>query len=128
MAKKLAILCRLYPKVCVLWSTSPQNTVEIFSLLAKGQTCPDISKASKIGKSFLEDDEGSKNMPLEFLNRLLGINSAIVIGMIKRYYRNLIEVANASKEELCNNIGNDDGNSLHKALHEELKVNISMFD
>lgn len=115
LQSKLVLLTLAFPRLKVIWSSSPYQTAEIFEELKKQQEEPDPYKAVQIGLADGDDPEGRTfNVgPQELLRTIPGVtgkNSA-------RLYletKNVLEVANMSVDELDPMVGREAGRQIVK--------------
>lgn len=106
LQSKLVLLCLAFPRLRIIWSSSPYQTAEIFEELKKQQEEPDPIKAVSIGLELGDDPETRtfNQTPQDMLRAVPGVNSKVLARLIIEY-DNVQEVANADAEELAELIG-----------------------
>ncbi|GAA5866070.1 hypothetical protein JCM8547_000585, partial [Rhodosporidiobolus lusitaniae] len=132
LRSKLVLLTISFPKLRIIWSSSPYQTVEIFRDLKLNRDEPDSAKAVLVG---LEEDEGgvaaegtargfaageaALNLaPQEILRSLPGVNSKnyrYLGGQVE----NLEALAQASLGEIQGWIGTEPAQKLHGFIHSD---------
>jgi DNA excision repair protein ERCC-4 len=127
---KLVMLTLAFPRLRIIWSSSPYQTAEIFNELKKQQDEPDPLKAVQLGLD--PDQQGGDSEMRSFnqttqdmLRALPGVNESIVMTLMLRS-ENVEEVANMSKREICWLIGTDVGRRVHRffnrSVYEEVQL------
>jgi DNA excision repair protein ERCC-4 len=127
---KLVMLTLAFPRLRIIWSSSPYQTAEIFNELKKQQEEPDPLKAVQLG---LDPDQQSGDSEMRSFNQttqdmlraLPGVNESIVMTLMLRS-ENVEEVANMSEREICWLIGTDVGRRVHRffnrSVYEEVQL------
>jgi DNA excision repair protein ERCC-4 len=115
LQSKLVLLTLAFPRLKVIWSSSPYQTAEIFEELKKQQEEPDPLKAVQIGLDDGEDPEERtfNQVPQELLRTIPGMTHKNA----SRLYletKNIMEVANMSVRELDPLIGKEAGRQVYK--------------
>jgi DNA excision repair protein ERCC-4 len=127
---KLVMLTLAFPRLRIIWSSSPYQTAEIFNELKKQQDEPDPLKAVQLGLD--PDQQGGDSEMRSFnqttqdmLRSLPGVNESIVMTLMLRS-ENVEEVANMSEREICWLIGTDVGRRVHRffnrSVYEEVQL------
>jgi DNA excision repair protein ERCC-4 len=108
LQSKLVLLCLAFPRLRIIWSSSPYQTAEIFEELKKMQAEPDPIKAVNIGLEQGEDPEGRtfNQVPQDMLRAVPGVSSKS-LQRLTLEYENVQAVANASADELSEMIGGE---------------------
>ncbi|GAA5880947.1 hypothetical protein JCM16303_005184 [Sporobolomyces ruberrimus] len=125
---KLVLLTVTFPKLRIIWSSSPYQTVEIFRELKESREEPDQRKAVLVG---LEEDSGGiaaegtaagvageagfNVAPQEILRSLPGVTSSNY-RHLSGQVGNLVELTRLNLNELQQLIGNEPGKQLHAFL------------
>jgi DNA excision repair protein ERCC-4 len=108
LQSKLVLLCISFPKLRIIWSSSPYQTAEIFEELKKQQDEPDPLKAVQIGLENGEDPETRtfNQTPQDMLRAVPGVTnkniSRLIIG-----FDNVQDVANAEEDTIAGMIGKE---------------------
>ncbi|KAK5073596.1 DNA repair protein RAD16 [Lithohypha guttulata] len=113
LQSKIVLLTLTFPRLKVIWSSSPYQTAQIFEELKKQQPEPDPMQAVRIG---LEDDEAEGertfNMaPLDLLRTIPGVSGKNA----QRLYlecRDIKEVANMDVSEFDPLVGREVGRQI----------------
>ncbi|KAI9641818.1 DNA repair protein RAD16 [Ciborinia camelliae] len=114
LQSKLVLLTLAFPKLRIIWSSSPYQTAEIFESLKTQEHEPDPIQAVKIGLEggASADDQAFNREPQDMLRVVPGVtgknlgNLIVKLGSIK-------EVANASLGELEPVVGKEAGRQIH---------------
>ena len=106
LQSKLALLCLAFPRLRIIWSSSPYQTAEIFEELKKQQEEPDPIKAVQIGLEEGDDPDGRtfNQVPQDMLRNVPGVTSKALQRLVLEF-ENVQEVVNAEQEELSEMIG-----------------------
>lgn len=106
LQSKLALLCLAFPRLRIIWSSSPYQTAEIFEELKKQQDEPDPIKAVQIGLEEGDDPDGRtfNQVPQDMLRNVPGVTSKALQRLVLEF-ENVQEVVNAEQEELSEMIG-----------------------
>ena len=131
LPSKLVLLTLSFPRLRVIWSSSPQATAAIFLDLKAKLKEPDVDKAAVVGldeDDALEDRSGTGDAapnqgPQDFLRTLPGISSKNY-----RYVANRVENVEAlcalDKDGVRNLIGAELGNELHTFLTHDTRSTV----
>ena len=108
LQSKLVMLTLAFPKLRIIWSSSPYQTAEIFAELKKSQDEPDPIRAVQIGLDEGDDPETRtfSQVPQDMLRCVPGV-SAKGLGQLVLRYENVQAVANADAEDLAVLIGRE---------------------
>ncbi|KAI4455160.1 dna repair endonuclease xpf [Holotrichia oblita] len=119
--QKLLLLTLHFPKLKIIWSSSPYASVQLFEELKLGKEQPDLKYASAIGN---EEDidvlETKYNSNIyDVVQKLPGITSKNIHGFL-RNVGNLDNAVEKSEDELKEILGNSiDAAQFHSILHDE---------
>ncbi|GAA5984360.1 hypothetical protein JCM10908_003314 [Rhodotorula pacifica] len=127
LRSKLVLLTISFPKLRVIWSSSPYQTVEIFRDLKEQRAEPDSATAQKVG---LDEDEsaqlagvegeaGFNLAPQDILRSLPGVNSKNY-RYLSTQVENLEALVQLSLNEIQALIGVEPGKQLHGFLHSDM--------
>lgn len=114
LQSKLVLLTLAFPKLRIIWSSSPYQTAEIFESLKTQEAEPDPIQAVRIGLEGGQrvEDQSFNREPQDMLRVVPGVTSknlaTLVMGM-----GSLREVANAELEELDPLVGKEAGRQIH---------------
>ncbi|KAJ2081188.1 DNA repair protein RAD16 [Coemansia sp. RSA 988] len=118
ITSQLAMLVLAFPRLRIVWSCSPYETVQIFSELKRRVPEPDIEKAVAAGQ---EDDDADHEAlytqgPIALLQSLPGVTQKNY-QMLARGFRNISALCDASKADLEQLLGAEAASQLHSFLH-----------
>ena len=121
MQSRLVLLTLAFPRLKVIWSSSPYQTAEIFEELKKNQDEPDPFKAVQIGLNLGEDpnDQSFNQTPHDMLRAVPGI-TAKNINRVTLEVENILEVSNLDEEVLDVMIGKEAGRQVHRFLNRNV--------
>lgn len=117
---RLAALVRSFPRLSILWSSSPFETARLFRELKINQNEPDIEFALTAGMNGVNDGSGFNEDALRFLRLIPGINDAnslLIIGKVN----NLYDFCQLNLEELTDIIGKENANKAYKFLNKQYR-------
>jgi DNA excision repair protein ERCC-4 len=121
LQSKLVLLTLAFPKLRIIWSSSPYQTAEIFESLKTQEAEPDPIAAVRIGL------EGGQKAEDQSFNREPQDMLRIVPGVTGKNIKNLVvemgslkEVANASVEELEPAVGKETGRQIHRFFNKSV--------
>lgn len=108
LQSKLVLLTLAFPRLRIIWSSSPYQTAVIFEELKKQQDEPDPVKASLIGLEDGEDPETKtfNRTPQDMLRAIPGVTSKGLARLVLDM-ENVQAVANADESELAAKIGKE---------------------
>lgn len=113
LQSKLVQLCIAFPRLRIVWSSSPYQTAEIFEELKKQQDEPDPIKAVQIGLELGDDPESRpfNQLPQEMLRAVPGVTSK-ALSRLTLEYEDIHEIANIEEEELSDLIGKENARQI----------------
>lgn len=113
LQSKLVLLTLAFPKLRVIWSSSPYQTASIFEELKKSQDEPDPIKAVQLGLDAGEDPETRtfNQTPQDMLRSVPGVNGKVLSRLVLEY-ESVIDVANAEERELAELVGRENARSM----------------
>lgn len=121
LQSKLVLLTLAFPRLRIIWSSSPYQTAEIFESLKTQEPEPDPIQAVKIGL------EGGASAEDQVFNREPQDMLRVVPGVTGKNLGNLImelgsikEVANADLEELEPVVGKEAGRQIHRFFNKSV--------
>lgn len=108
LQSKLVLLTLAFPRLRIIWSSSPYQTAEIFEELKKQQEEPDPYKAVQVGLEDGEDPESKtfNQTPQEMLRAVPGVTNKNLSRLVLDF-ENVQAVANAEESELAGKIGKE---------------------
>ena len=118
---KLALLTLAFPRLKIIWSSSPYQTAEIFDELKKQQEEPDPVKAVQVGLVAGEDpsDQSFNQTPQDMLRAVPGMTEKN-LSRITLEVENLTEVSNLGEDELDVLIGKEAGRQVHRFFNRSV--------
>ncbi|KAI8149173.1 hypothetical protein BJV82DRAFT_209509 [Fennellomyces sp. T-0311] len=119
LSSKLVLLTLTFPKVKVIWSSSPHETAAVFDELKKTEEEPDVEKAALIGAESTDDVNNAYNMtPQDILRSLPGVTSKNY-KVLMNAVDNLQELFGLSQDEIKKLIGEEPARKLHTFIHHK---------
>ncbi|KAJ2967512.1 hypothetical protein NQ176_g9627 [Zarea fungicola] len=114
LQSKLVLLTLAFPKLRILWSSSPYETAEIFASLKTQEAEPDPIAAVQAGldKDARAEDQVFNQEPQDMLAVVPGVTPQNIKNIILKT-ENVKEVANMTPEELAPLVGKAAGRSIH---------------
>ncbi|XP_014560316.1 hypothetical protein COCVIDRAFT_34537 [Bipolaris victoriae FI3] len=128
LQSKLVMLTLAFPRLRIIWSSSPYQTAEIFAELKKQQDEPDPLRAVQLGLDpHLSGDEmrSFNQTSQDMLRALPGINENAVTTLMLQS-ENILEVANMSEREICWLVGTDVGRRAHRFLNRSVYEDVQL--
>lgn len=140
---KLVVLTIHFPELRIIWSPSPQSTVDLFIQVKENRIEPNPDTAVKVGVPQIDNDaitatssstspskpSGSTTLvnqkqtvnhtAIDMLRRFPGVN-ATNVHKIAGNVKNLRELAGMSLDELTGLIGSTNGTQLYQFLHQRI--------
>ncbi|KAK6361095.1 hypothetical protein TWF730_004844 [Orbilia blumenaviensis] len=110
---KLVLLTLHFPKLRIIWSSSPYQTAEIFEELKKNEHEPDPSKAVSIGLA--DGDDGYSiyaPAPMDILKAIPGINEHNHKQVVLKV-DTIMELVNMTEDNLANIVGREAARRVH---------------
>lgn len=113
LQSKLVLLTLAFPRLKIVWSSSPYQTAEIFEELKNKQEEPDPIKAVQLGLEHGEDPETRtfNQTPQEMLRCVPGVPNKALNKLILEY-DNVQAVSNADEAELAASIGKENARQI----------------
>lgn len=112
---KLVMLTIAFPRLRIIWSSSPYQTAAIFEELKKQQEEPDPIRAVNIGLE--DDDDGTERTynqrPQDLLRAVPGVTPKNLNNLIFNF-DNVAEIANAGENELGRLVGRESGRQIYR--------------
>ena len=121
LQSRLVLLTLAFPRLKVIWSSSPYQTAEIFEELKKNQEEPDPIKAVQIGLNAGEDpnEQSFNQTPHDMLRAVPGI-TAKNISRVTLEVDSVLEVSNLEEEALDEMIGKEAGRQVYRFFNRNV--------
>lgn len=121
LQSKITLLTLAFPRLKVIWSSSPYQTAEIFEELKKKQEEPDPIKAVQIGLIAGEDpnDQSFNQTPQDMLRAVPGMTEKN-LSRVTLEVENVVEVANLSEDDLDLLIGKEAGRQVYRFFNRNV--------
>ncbi|RLV91508.1 DNA repair protein RAD1 [Spathaspora sp. JA1] len=121
---KLVSLVMAFPKLKIIWSSSPYETAQIFLELKSNQAEPEVSAAMDKGvnRSVVTEDGGPpifNDDPIDFIQNIPGIN-AINYHILIQKVRNIEQLVQLSKQEFMSILGEENGRKAYNFINRKL--------
>ncbi|KAI9716793.1 MAG: hypothetical protein M1812_005133 [Candelaria pacifica] len=121
LQSKLVLLTLSFPRLKIIWSSSPYQTSSIFLELKKNQDEPDPIKAVQIGLNAGEDanSQSFNQAPQDMLRAVPGVTAKNLQRLVFEI-GSLIEVANLSEGEISEILGKEAGRQVWRFFNRSV--------
>lgn len=121
LQSKIALLTLAFPRLKIIWSSSPYQTAEIFDELKKQQEEPDPIKAVQIGLLAGEDpsDQSFSQTPHDMLRMVPGMSEKN-LSRITLEVGNIADVSNLTERELDVMVGKEAGRQVYRFFNRSV--------
>ena len=121
LQSKLVLLTIAFPRLKIIWSSSPYQTAEIFEELKKQQEEPDPIKAVQIGLGAGEDpsDQSFNQTPHDMLRCVPGVTPKNM-SRLTLEVGDLVDVSNLEEHELDTLVGKEAGRQIHRFFNRSV--------
>jgi DNA excision repair protein ERCC-4 len=121
LQSKLVLLTLAFPKLRIIWSSSPYQTAEIFETLKTQEVEPDPVQAALIGLEAGQEaaDQSFNREPQDMLRIVPGVTGKNITNLILEM-GNLKDVANATVEELELIVGKESGRQIYSFFNKSV--------
>lgn len=121
LQSKLVLLTLAFPRLKVIWSSSPYQTAEIFDELKKQQEEPDPIQAVQVGLVAGEDpaEQTFNQTPHDMLRCVPGI-TAKNMARLTLELGDLVDVSNLTESELDGFVGREAGRQIHRFFNRSV--------
>ncbi|KAF6835895.1 DNA excision repair protein ercc-4 [Colletotrichum plurivorum] len=121
LQSKLVLLTLAFPKLRIIWSSSPYQTAEIFESLKSQENEPDPIAAVRAGldKDMKAEDQAFNLEPQEMLACVPGVNPKNIMRLVLKT-ENIREVANMTEQELDPIVGRESGRQIYRFFNRNV--------
>ena len=122
LQSKIVLLTIAFPRLKIIWSSSPYQTAEIFAELKNKQDEPDPVKAVQVGLGMGEDPYEKQNFnttPQDMLRAVPGVTAKNVMRLILEV-GDLREVSNLTPPELDEMVGKAAGRQVYRFFNRSV--------
>ena len=121
LQSKLTLLTLAFPRLKIIWSSSPYQTAEIFEELKKQQEEPDPVKAVQVGLVAGEDpsDQSFNQTPQDMLRAVPGMSEKN-LSRVTLEVENMLEVSNLGEDELDVLVGKEAGRQVFRFFNRSV--------
>ncbi|KAL8918343.1 MAG: hypothetical protein Q9208_007431 [Pyrenodesmia sp. 3 TL-2023] len=122
LQSKIVLLTIAFPRLKIIWSSSPYQTAEIFAELKSKQEEPDPIKAVQIGLGLGEDpyeQQSFNTTPQDMLRAVPGVTAKNMLRLILDV-ADLREVSNLGEAELDEMVGREAGRQIHRFFNKSV--------
>lgn len=121
---KIMLLLIAFPRLKIIWSSSPYETAQIFVHLKANQEEPDIESAVNKGvNKFLATDDGGPPIynegPIDLIQSIPGINKMNYESIILKV-KNIHDLVKLDKETFQLILGNENGSKAYEFINKEV--------
>lgn len=122
---KILLLLYAFPKLKIIWSSSPYETAQIFLELKANQEEPDVGTALDKGANrTIETGDGNPPMynddAIDFIQNIPGIN-AVNYHILIQQVKNIEELVSLSKDKFISILGDENGKKAYNFLNRKIK-------
>lgn len=122
---KILLLLYAFPKLKIIWSSSPYETAQIFIELKANQEEPDVGTAlDKGANKSIETGDGNPPMynddAIDFIQNIPGINAVNYHTLIQQV-RNIEELVSLSKDKFISILGDENGKKAYNFLNRKIR-------
>jgi DNA excision repair protein ERCC-4 len=121
LQSKLVLLTLAFPRLRIIWSSSPYQTAEIFESLKTQEEEPDPIAAVRVGldKDMRAEDQAFNREPQDMLRVVPGVSAKNLKNLVIEA-RNIQEVANMSVAELEPAVGKEAGRQMYRFFNRSV--------
>jgi DNA excision repair protein ERCC-4 len=122
LQSKIVLLTLAFPRLRIIWSSSPYQTAEIFEELKKNAEEPDPRKAASLGAEGGEDDEAGRRFnqtAVDMLREVPGINEKN-IASASLEIQSLHSLANMEEDGICAVVGKAAGREIYRFFNRNI--------
>ncbi|KAL8969611.1 MAG: hypothetical protein Q9183_001919 [Haloplaca sp. 2 TL-2023] len=122
LQSKIVLLTIAFPRLKIIWSSSPYQTAEIFAELKNKQNEPDPVKAVQVGLGMGEDpyeQQSFNTTPQDMLRAVPGVTAKNVMRLILEV-EDLREVSNLTTPELDEMVGKEAGRQVYRFFNRSV--------
>ena len=121
LQSKIVMLTIAFPRLKIIWSSSPYQTAEIFEELKKNQDEPDPIKAVQIGLDAGEmpGEQSFNTVPQDMLRAVPGINGRN-LSRVTLEVEDLLALSNLDEEQLRELVGKEYGGQIWRFFNKNV--------
>jgi DNA excision repair protein ERCC-4 len=122
LQSKLVLLTIAFPKLRIIWSSSPYQTAEIFEELKKNNEEPDARKAASLGAEEGDDAETGRafnQTPMDMLREVPGVDDKIMT-RLSLEVGSIHDLANLSEDDVSGLVGREAGRKIHRFFNQKV--------
>jgi DNA excision repair protein ERCC-4 len=121
LQSKLVLLTLAFPRLRIIWSSSPYQTAEIFESLKTQEDEPDPIAAVRVGldKDMKAEDQAFNREPQDMLRIVPGVTAKNLKNLVIEA-GNLQDVANRTVDELEPTVGKESGRQIHRFFNRSV--------
>ena len=117
LQSKITLLALSFPRVRIIWSSSPFQTAEIFESLKSQNAEPDPFKAVMYG---LLDSAAPNQMTLDLLDSMPGVKAGVGSWNLMQLANSIRDLCECGIDEIIGAIGPVDGRTLWRFINRDL--------
>ncbi|KAL9585146.1 MAG: hypothetical protein Q9203_004376 [Teloschistes exilis] len=122
LQSKIVLLTLAFPRLKIIWSSSPYQTAEIFAELKNKQEEPDPIKAVQVGLGIGEDpyeQQSFNTTPQDMLRAVPGVTGKNLMRLVLEV-GDLREVSNLGERELDEYVGKEAGRQIYRFFNRSV--------
>ncbi|ODV82449.1 uncharacterized protein CANTADRAFT_19997 [Suhomyces tanzawaensis NRRL Y-17324] len=121
---KIVLLLLSFPKLKIIWSSSPYETAQIFVQLKANQEEPDVGEAldKGVNRAVVTEDGGPpvfNDDPIDFIQNIPGINAANY-HLIVQKVQSIEKLVELSKEQFLEILGLENGRKAYNFINKTI--------
>ncbi|CAH6721500.1 DNA repair protein Rad1p [[Candida] jaroonii] len=121
LQSKLSMLLVSFPKLKIIWSSSPYETSQIFVELKSGELPPDVSSAIRKGLDPNENPSLVNEEALDILTSIPGVNNSNVYRLMNSV-KNIEEFVDLPKTKLIELMGVENGTKAYNFINHKIGI------
>ncbi len=122
LQSKIVLLTLAFPRLRIIWSSSPYQTAEIYEELKKNDEEPDPRKAAGLGAEGGEDDEAGRTFnqtSMDMLREVPGMNEKNIVSASLEI-QSLHSLANLDEDGICAVLGKATGREIYRFFNRNI--------
>jgi DNA excision repair protein ERCC-4 len=120
LQSKIVLLTLAFPRLRIIWSSSPYQTAEIFEELKRNDEEPDPRKAASVGADGGDDEGRTFNQTsMDMLREVPGMNEKNIVS-VSLEVRNLHSLANMDEDAISAVVGKAAGREIFRFFNRNI--------
>ena len=119
LQSKIVLLTLAFPRLRIIWSSSPYQTAEMFEELKRNDEEPDPRKAASLGAEGGEDGRTFNQTAMDMLREVPGINEKNIVSASLEV-QSLHSLANMDEDGICAVVGKAAGREIYRFFNRNI--------